>query len=62
VTGISSFNVSSINTVMNVTSFLVISGYHDIIILSFLYRSEGDDLVKYPDWIVLEVALHCFVN
>lgn len=44
-------------------SCLVISGYHDVIILSFLYRSEGDDdLVKYPYGVVLDVALHCFVN
>jgi hypothetical protein len=54
--------VSSINIVTIVNSCLVISGYHDIIILSFLYRSEGDDLVKYPDWVVLDVILHCFVN
>jgi len=43
-------------------SCLVISGYHDVIILSFLYHSEGDDLVKYPYGVVLDVALHCFVN
>jgi hypothetical protein len=42
-------------------SCLVISGYLDVIILSFLYRS-GHDLVKYPDRVVLDVALHCFVN
>jgi hypothetical protein len=32
----------------------VINGYHDVIILNFLYRSE---FVKFPDMLVLDVTL-----